>query len=269
MTEQWGRIVIDVDRDKNIDGADLVRRLVDGTVAVVVLRNLLPESVFDANRERLAPVFGQASTTQYSNGSLTTIGPYLAKHLDDPDTYFAEALKANEFTESIGVDLGARTRQRLAEVLDLKRFDTESEAGGRTYSQQNVRIYADNIRTPLHNDNIMRDAAGTGLALAELRHQLSCVVCIQECEDGGELRIHRKRWSEEDNEYKIVDGLGYDEAVTGDAPAHEFKPRAGDVYLLNPTYYHSIEQVTGSDRITMGFFFGFYDDELTEAVSWI
>ncbi|MFI1285791.1 MULTISPECIES: 2OG-Fe(II)-dependent halogenase WelO5 family protein [unclassified Streptomyces] len=269
MTEQWGRIVIDVDRDKNIDGADLVRRLVDGTVAVVVLRNLLPESVFDANRERLAPVFGQASTTQYSNGSLTTIGPYLAKHLDDPDTYFAEALKANEFTESIGVDLGARTRQRLAEVLDLKRFDTESEADGRSYSQQNVRIYADNIRTPLHNDNIMRDAAGTGLALAELRHQLSCVVCIQECEDGGELRIHRKRWSGEDNEYKIVGGLGYDEAVTGDAPAHEFKPRAGDVYLLNPTYYHSIEQVTGSDRITMGFFFGFYDDELTEAVSWI
>ncbi|WP_329269236.1 2OG-Fe(II)-dependent halogenase WelO5 family protein [Streptomyces sp. NBC_01451] len=269
MTEQWGRIVVDVDRDTDIDGQDLVRRLVDGTVAVVVLRNLLPRSVFAENRERLAPVFGEASTTQYTNGSLTTIGPYLAKHLHEPDTYFAEARKANEFTESIGVDLGARTRRRLAEVLGLKRFDTEVEADGRGYSQQNVRIYADGIRTPLHNDNIMRDATGTGLALAGLRHQLSCVVCVQECESGGELRIHRKRWTDADDKYKIVGGLGYDEAVTEGAPAHEFKPRAGDVYLLNPTYYHSIEEVTGSDRITMGFFFGFYDDELAEVVSWI
>jgi hypothetical protein len=269
VTEQWGRVVHDVERDGPIDGPDLVRRLVDGTVAVVVLRNLLPESVFAENRDRLAPVFGQASTTQYTNGSLTTIGPYLAKHLDQPATYFAEARKANEFTESIGVDLGVRTRRRLADTLGLKRFDTESEPDGRSYSQQNVRIYADDIRTPLHNDNIMRDAAGTGLVLAGLRHQLSCVVCIQECETGGELRIHRKRWSEADNEYKIVGGLGYEEAVTQAAPVHEFKPRAGDVYLLNPTYYHSIERVSGSDRITMGFFFGFYDDELTEAVSWI
>ncbi|RSS78587.1 hypothetical protein [Streptomyces sp. WAC06614] len=268
-TESWGRIVHDVERDGDIDGASLVKGLVDGTVAVVVLRNLLPEAVFADNRERLRPVFGQASTTQYTNGSLTTIGPYLAKHLDEPDTYFTEARKANEFTASLGVDLGERTRQRLAEVLGLKRFDTEAEPDGRSYSQQNVRIYADSIRTPLHNDNIMRDAAGTGLALASLRHQLSCVVCIQECETGGELRIHRKRWTEADNTYKIVGGLGYDEAVTDGAPAHEFKPQAGDVYLLNPTYYHSIEQVSGSDRITMGFFFGFYDDELAEAVSWI
>ncbi|MGK5641967.1 2OG-Fe(II)-dependent halogenase WelO5 family protein [Streptomyces sp. URMC 126] len=129
-------------------------------------------------------------------------------------------------------------------------------------------IHADGVRDPLHNDNIMRDAAGTGIVLADLARQLSCVVCLQECDEGGELRIYRRPWEPQDETFKIDGGLGYDEGVVEGHPGHEFKPQAGDVYVINPMQYHSIEQVSGSDRITMGFFLGFADEKLGSAVVW-
>ncbi|CAM5659769.1 hypothetical protein SALBM311S_09861 [Streptomyces alboniger] len=40
------------------------------------------------------------------------------------------------------------------------------------------------------------------------------------------------------------------------------------MYLINPTYYHEIEKVHGATRTTLGFFIGFTDDTLTNAVAW-
>lgn len=47
-----------------------------------------------------------------------------------------------------------------------------------------------------------------------------------------------------------------------------YKPRTGDVCLLHPTYYHSIERVGGSDRLTMGFFIGLSSGALDETIVW-
>jgi hypothetical protein len=98
---------------------------------------------------------------------------------------------------------------------------------------------------------------------------LSCVVCVQGCEAGGELSIYRKPWEATDEIHKVPSGLGYDLAVVDGRPVHEFRPKTGDVYLLNPTNYHAVKKVTGADRITLGFFFGFFDDKLDDAVSWV
>jgi hypothetical protein len=272
MTTPWKPLIVKIDADtdwSDVDGPGLLKGLANGDVAVVVLRGLLADTEFTRNRDRIVPLFDRARTTSYSNGSLTTVGPYLAKHLADPPAYFREAAEADALTASVGFDLAARTRAALADVLGLTTFTPALEPDGRRYAQQNVRIYAGGLRTPLHNDNMMRDAAGTGLILAELRHHLSCVVCIQECDAGGELAIHRKTWQPDDERFKIVDGLGYDEAVVDGVASCRFKPQAGDVYLLNPTHYHSIERVTGADRVTMGFFFGFFDDALSDAVAWV
>ncbi|WP_055563539.1 2OG-Fe(II) oxygenase [Streptomyces atriruber] len=250
-------------------GKDLLRALVDGTCSVVVIRHLLPEADFSANRRRISPLFERAVTTHYANSTLTTIGPYLAKNIGRMDDYFHEAREAEKLTATVSFDLARRTRDALREAFDLTSFEPAVEPDGQRYAESNVRIYSHGIRTPLHNDNIMRDAAGKGLVVSRLRHQLSCVVCIQECDEGGELRAYQKAWESADERYKIIDGFGYDEAVVADVPRQDFKPQVGDVYLLNPTFYHSIEEVTGSDRVTMGFFFGFYDDELSAGVTWV
>jgi hypothetical protein len=120
----------------------------------------------------------------------------------------------------------------------------------------------------LHNDNIARDAAGTGLAVAGVTRQLSCVVCVDECDSGGELETYRRRWQPADERHKIPGGLGYDEAVVAGVPRTVYRPRAEDVYLINPTYYHAINTVRGASRVTLGFFIGFFGDDLDRAVVW-
>lgn len=272
MMGNWQRVVLDVSEPGELAalrGSSLLKDLVDGAVPVVVLRGLLPAEVVTRNRERAASLFHTATTTQYANGSLTTVGPYLAKYLAAPATYFREAADAQGLLQRTGFDLTVRTRSALAEFFELRSFSPAVEPDGRRYAEQNVRIYPVGNETPLHNDNIMRDAAGTGLMLANLTCHLSCVVCLQECAEGGELQVHKKMWEPVDEAYKSAGRLGYYESVAMGASCHKFKPRTGDIYLLNPTHYHSIAQVGGCDRITMGFFFGFFDHSLNDAVSWV
>ncbi|WP_328782633.1 hypothetical protein OHT68_30010 [Streptomyces canus] len=269
MAGSWDRTVHHLEEQGGVDGRGILRSLVDGSAAVVVLRGLLPPERFASGIERILPLFRQATATNYTNVTSTTVGTYLAKHLAAPDAYFDEAAAAEELTDAVDFDLADRIRERLADVLELDSFELEREPDGRAYAKKNVRIYSDGVRTPLHNDKIMRDAVGTGLVVEKLRHQLSVVVCLQECDGGGELEIHQKSWHPQDEQFKIAGGFGYDGQVVGDAAVHWFKPQTGDVYLLNPTYYHAIGAPTGTDRITMGFFFGFYDDALRHAVAWV
>lgn len=267
MSDSWGRLVHVADGTSL--GTEPLRALIDGNLAVLVVKGLLPAETFAANRERILPLFNRALTTRYVNGTLTTIGPYLAKYLGDPEAYFSKAKEAADLTASIGFDLAERTRNALRDLFGMRRFEPLVESDGRRYSESNVRIYADGVDTPLHNDNIMRDAADTDLSLATLKYQLSCVVCIQECAEGGELVAYRKPWEASDERHKIACGLGYEEGAVAGVAAHRFKPEAGDVYLLNPTYFHAINRVGGPDRVTLGFFFGFFDDDLTDSVTWI
>lgn len=264
--ETWTRVVVD-DAAVNRPDPALLGRLAQGETAVVVLRGLLPADAFAVNRDRVGKLLANASTTQYVNGALTTVGPYLAKYLNRVEEYYPDAEAAMAMLAGVDFDLDAQVRGALREAFSLQSLEPAAEPDGRRYSPSVVRIHADGVRNPLHNDNIMRDAAGTGIVLADQAFQLSCVVCLQECDEGGELRMYQKEWKPVDEVHKIPGGLGYDEAVVEGVACHAFKPRTGDVYLINPTRYHSIERVHGSDRLTMGFFLGL-DEGLEKAVVW-
>ena len=266
-TATWDRVVHHVDGTPL--GPEPLRGLIEGDHAVVVLKGLLPDEVLTSQRERIFTLFDKANTTRYVNGQLTIIGLYLVKYLSHVDDYFRDARDAEALTASASVDLAARTREALRRTFGMRRFDVAVEPDGRRYASSNIRIYADTVDTPLHNDHIARDAASHGLLLSGLKHQLSCVVCLQECDGGGELTVYRKPWEPADEKFKIPGGLGYDLGVVEGLPKHQFKPQAGDVYILNPTNFHAIERVYGADRLTLGFFFGFFDDVLEEGVAWI
>ncbi|MBJ6766059.1 2OG-Fe(II) oxygenase [Myxococcaceae bacterium JPH2] len=268
MSEPWNRVVYEVD-GTNLGTAPL-RGLVTGDHAVIVLKGLLSKEVMAANKERLLPLRHSAQVTRYVNGSLTLIGLFLVKYLSRLDDYFKDAKAQDDKIAALGIDLAGQARKRIRETFGMRRFEVATEPDGRPYASSNVRICSNDIDTPLHNDNIMRDGKSYPIALANLKHQLSCVVCLQECDEGGELSIYRKPWEPGDEVHKIPGGLGYDLNVVANKAHHRFKPQSGDVYLLNPTYYHAVERVSGSsDRVTLGFFFGFYDDSLTEGVTWV
>lgn len=266
-TATWDRVVVHA--DDTVLGPEPLRGLVNGDHAVIVLKGLVESEVFAANTERIMGLVSKAKVTQYVNGSLTLIGTFLVKNLRTLDNYWPEAEAADARAAAIDFDLAARVRDRLRHVFGMRRFDVAAEPDGRRYASSNVRICHDGVDTPLHNDNIMRDGTGYPVVLANLKHQLSCVICLQESDEGGELSVYRKPWEPEDERHKIPGGLGYDLGVVDGVPVHRFKPQTGDVYLLNPTYYHAIEKVSGASRITLGFFFGFFDDELDEGVTWV
>jgi hypothetical protein len=266
LTRKWDRETHDA-ASEPVDGT-MLRRLVDGDVPVVVFEGLAPSATFQRNRAAIRQLLPQSTTTRYANGALTTIGPYLAKHLADTDAYFREAERAESVLATAGVDIATEVRTQLAGALGLASLEPAVEPDGRRYAPAVVRIHADGVSNPLHNDNIARDARGSGLSVSRIRSQLSCVVCLAECDAGGELVMHRKSWEPADEAYKVPGGLGYRSAVTGGAERHEFRPRAEDVYLINPTMYHEINRVSGADRLTLGFFIGFYDDDLEKGVVW-
>ncbi len=230
--------------------------LVSGAVPLVVIRGLISDERLAQLRASIERRREHIRVTRYVNGALTVIGTYLAKHTAAPQRYFDEA---SDRTFALPGEVESLRRDVCADLerrLGLASLKSVEELALGAYAPAIVRFHADGVANPLHNDNIMRDAAGTGLTVAQLSCQLSCVSCLQACDAGGRLRIYRKVWSAADERFKIPRGLGYEREVVAGAEVISFAPSAGDVYVFNTTHYHEVDRVSGAERITMGFFFG-------------
>ena len=247
-------------------GPAALQELVEGRIALVRFKGALAPDV--AAHASAAVLGAQATVNRYSNAALTTVGPYLANRLSSPAGYFAEATRTDQLFPEPGRDPRAIARNLLAETFGLRALDVLSEPGEGPYAPAVARVHADGVSNPLHNDHIARDAVGSGLRVAAVSAQLSCVVCLQECGAGGELEVFRRPWSPEDEAWKVRGGLGYRDEVVAGAPRLRFAPATGDIYVLNPTLYHAIVAVSGRTRVTLGFFFGLFADRPGEAFAW-
>ena len=166
--------------------------IVTARVPLLVLRNFLTPDVRQAVVTDLQRCREKIRVSHYPNGALTTLGPYLARHTTAPDNYFTEL---RDIQPSLPPSLGALREQIyywVQHALRLESLRTAQEPGRGEYAGSIVRFHADGVANPLHNDNIVRDAADSGLAVPQILHQLSCVVCLQECNAGGALRIYNK-----------------------------------------------------------------------------
>jgi hypothetical protein len=266
MTSHWN--VVPHDACREAVGVDLLRLLRQDDAAVIVFKNLIGPDEYTPLVDEVIRRRNQAIVSQYVNGSLTTFGTYLARHLSSPAVYFEAARAGNELFANQQDDLRQVVRARLARTLGLESLTVAGEPDGRSYAPAIVRIHGNGVSNPLHNDNIMRDARGSGLMLAGLGYQFSCVTCLQECNANGALLQYRRRWAPPDEAFKVPNGLGYMQAVVDGADLCRFRPETGDVYIMDPTNYHAIEAVQGRDRVTMGFFFGFRDDACRSGVCW-
>ncbi|WP_130832988.1 2OG-Fe(II)-dependent halogenase WelO5 family protein [[Erwinia] mediterraneensis] len=242
--------------------------IVTARVPLLVLRHFLDPDVRTAVVTDLQHCREKIRVSHYPNGALTTLGPYLAKHTAAPENYFTELRDIQPALPHSLNALRDQVYRWVKHVLKLESLQTASEPRLGDYAGSVVRFHADGVANPLHNDNIVRDAAGTGLVVSEILHQLGCVVCLQECNAGGALRIYNKKWTPEDERFKTPGELGYQRAVITGSETCEFSPRSGDIYLFNPAFYHEIDRVEGDTRITMGFFFGLTDKKMKHAIAW-
>ncbi|HAU5566671.1 TPA: hypothetical protein JD264_23130 [Serratia fonticola] len=242
--------------------------IVTARVPLLVLRNFLTPEVREAVVNDLQQCRDQVRVSRYPNGALTTLGPYLAKHTRAPENYFTELRDIQPALPPSLHCLRDQVYNWVKHSLRLESLHTAREPELGDYAGSIVRFHANGVANPLHNDNIVRDAAGSGLAVTNILHQLSCVVCLQECHAGGELRIFNKKWHPVDERFKTPGELGYQTGVIEQSEACEFSPRSGDIYLFNPAFYHEIDRVEGDTRITMGFFFGLTDKKMKHAIAW-
>ncbi|MHC8314647.1 2OG-Fe(II)-dependent halogenase WelO5 family protein [Pseudomonas sp. LB3P31] len=242
--------------------------IIEARMPVLVLRDFLkPESIFELNAD-LEACRESIRVSTYSNGTLTTLGPYLAKHTRQPISYFDQVADIQPMLPRSLLGMTYYVYGLVKYALQIDTLKTASEPELTSYSGSIVRFHADGVANPLHNDNILRDASGTGLVVTNITQQLSCVVCLQECTSGGILRIYKKKWDPTDEAFKTEGELGYPGEVVKGCEVFEFSPRRGDIYIFNPNYYHEIDRVFGETRITLGFFFGLTDAAMKKAIAW-
>lgn len=242
--------------------------ILSAKVSVLVFRGFLSSAMNRVLIDDLERCAGSIKVSSYLNATLTTLGPYLAKYTTCPEEYFRQVGDVQSVLPKSLLDLRCRIYQWVKQWLQFETLKVAVEPLSGNYSGSVVRFHADGIANPLHNDNISRDAAGTGLAVTTVAKQLSCVVCLQACTSGGALRIYKKMWNAEDECHKNKCELGYSDAVVKGYGFCEFSPIAGDIYIFDPGYYHEIDRVCGSTRITLGFFIGLIDKSLKHALVW-
>lgn len=263
----WNRATYEIS-DGTVLGLEPLRWLSEGKIAVVCLRGLLGEKELDTARRQAHDLLGLTSRVNNPDGSLTADGPRLSAHLWDPHEYFDIAGRANHRMAQAGFDLPARVRDALRQTFGLAALEPANGPDGRPYGEAVVQVHADGVRNPLRNDHIVRAVTGTAWTVADVECQLSCIVCLEECDWGGELVTYRKPWESRDERWKVPGELRYRSEVVATAPRHVFRPQTQDVYLINPTYYHEVEQPHGATHTTVDFFIGFTDDTLNRAVAW-
>lgn len=265
-TSRWSNPLI-IESDTDLPN-NYKQQLLTGEISVLVLRNQVDKSILNQLLNEVKTRHEHVKTSSYNNCALTTFGTYLARHINEPKNYFQAYQEIKPSLPPTADKITGLAYKKLAEILNLESLEVAIDPIHQSYSPYILRIHANGVANPLHNDMIIRDAKGTGLKVEYLASQLSCIVCIQECDQGGYLKHYDKVWHQDDEVYKIKDGLGYQQEVVTGHQSCTFKPQVGDIYVINPTYYHEIDQVQGNDRVTLGFFFGFMDDCENKAIAW-
>jgi hypothetical protein len=131
MNSGWNPVVYDV-TDKNLSDMQLLQKLVTGDYPVVVLRGLLEKEKLSDGLARIQELYENAKVTPYVNGSLTLIGTFLVKYLNNIDQYFAAAKEADARAASAGLDLASYVREQVAYRPRTEQFRSGVGAGWTT-----------------------------------------------------------------------------------------------------------------------------------------
>ena len=242
--------------------------IVTARVPLLVLRGFLtPTATTEVVKDVMQCRQKIALTYPCPNVS-TTLGACLEKYTSVPENYFTELRDIQPMLPDTLLTLREQVYDWVKKVLKLESLQTAQEPELGPYSAAIVRLHSDGVAQPLHHHDIVRDAASSGLAVSQILHQLSCVVCLQTDDSSGALRIYNKKWQAEDEGFKTPGEQGYQNTVVQHCETCEFSPRRGDIYLFNPAYYHETGRVSGDTRMTMDFFFGLTDKKMKHAIAW-
>ena len=132
------------------------------------------------------------------------------------------------------------------------------------YSHGIIRLHPPGSTIHVHRDNASFEASN--FSVSELSGQLSAVLHLQSAESGGTLSIFDKFWVKADEKHRKP-VFGYSKQVIKKASQTSISCNQGDLVIINPKKYHSVNSVKGKlTRITFGFFFGY--DKHSNLFAW-
>lgn len=256
----WEPLVVDQSQLNKIS----LQSILSNKIPAIVIRNFYDEE----NCQTIAYRIKNHRQSNFQNGKLRHIGPFLMSHTTDKKKYFEDAKDAQREFEKIFHGI-KNPIMHIYEFISNK-FPNHSISLAREfkndYSPAIIRIHEKGKSIPVHKDNVGYE--GKEYALSDVDHQISCILHLQESESGGNLVMYNKQWKKEDEKFRNID-FGYSLRLIGSSETCEISNfSAGDLVIMNPNYYHKVTEITGNTpRITLGMFLGFYRKDC-KIVAW-
>ena len=170
--------------------------ILSGKIPAIVIRNFY----YEENCQKIASRIKNYKQSNFQNGKLKHIGPFLMSHTTDKKKYFEDAKDTQREFEKIFHGL-KNPILHIYEYIGSK-FPNHSISLARElrndYSPAVIRMHEKGKAVPVHKDNVRYE--GKEYALSDIDCQLSCILHLQESESGGDLVMYNKQWKKEDEE---------------------------------------------------------------------
>ena len=230
--------------------ADCFRELSIGAIPAIIFPKILDkQECHDLSAKIL-----HANEISVGLGSTEKIGESLNSYVSNKFEYFKKSKSSNAALRKIFSSKDPRQRM-LARISAScgKKIQFAREKSW-SYSHGIIRLHNPGTMIHIHRDNASFEASN--FSVSELFGQLSAVLHLQSAEFGGKLSIFDKFWTRSDEKYRKPE-FGYSNNVIKKAFQTSIPCNQGDLVLINPKKYHSVNAVKGRlTRITLGFFFG-------------
>ena len=240
--------------------ADCFRELSIGATPAIIFPKILDKQECDDLSAKIL----HANEISVGLGSTEKIGESLNSYVSNKFEYFKKSKSSNAALRKIFSSKDPRQRM-LARISAScgKKIQFAREKSW-SYSNGIIRLHNPGTMIHIHRDNASFEASN--FSVSELFGQLSAVLHLQSAEFGGKLSIFDKFWTRSDEKYRKPE-FGYSNNVIKKAFQTSIPCNQGDLVLINPKKYHSVNAVKGKlARITLGFFFGY--DKYHNLFAW-
>lgn len=256
----WTSSAINISQTNQVS----LEHVLSGKVPATIIHNFYGEKYCQIIADRVK----NHNQDNFQKGKLRHIGPFLMSHATNKKKYFEHAKQSLRTFERIFCRIENPITQIYNSIGKLFPGYSISLAHEleNDYSSAIIRIHEKGKSIPVHKDNVKYE--GKEYSLSDIDHQLSCILHLQESERGGDLVIYNKQWKKEDEKFRNID-FGYSSRLTASSEFCRISNfKAGDLVIMNPSYYHRVTKITGiTPRITLGMFLGVYRKD-HKIVAW-
>jgi|TARA_B110000881_G_scaffold45500_1_gene37820 hypothetical protein len=254
----WNSIISTSNEIQNND----IKKIINGQNSSIIIKKFY-------EKENCDKIIKEISNTNIENDSkkFNHIGPFLMNYTTRKEKYFQNAKKANIIFKKIFSNVENPVNKiKLTMSKSFPNYKiSETKENESDYASCNIRRHVKGKSVPLHKDNVKYE--GIEYDISKINNQLSCILHLQQTEEGGNLSIYKKQWEKKLEKFREIE-FGYKDTLKNGIEVDTIKSKVGDLVILNPNYLHEVTKIQGSsDRITLGMFFGIQNKD-KKIFSW-